>query len=791
MRFINKNIRRAAGLIYAVIFLVIISTTVLLSYMNTTKSLKQELVYSNTALLHQIMEKTELIFHEVDKDALGLLQEPEIRTFVDGNYTSELERMQKHSELMKKLENLMNSNTQVHSIYSYSYGQKLYLSPNTSTEEAAFFDKSWRDTFDSFDGYFKWLGIRSIEDRMVPFPVSKQVLTLVRSYPTLSSPSFRKGALIINIDESMIYNLALNKDVRRLGQAFVIDKDGLVISHSNKNMLGENISARKEIDRIMSRSGEGNFTETVDDVPSLIFYASSGYTGWKYVSIIPSLQLDRELLAVRNWLLIISLFMFIAAIVAVFMVNAVTYRPFESFVRSINKQLNSRKNTGAERKNEELDGNLEAAEGLFDSFLLEHDSIQLQVRQNIPAMKWRLVSDMLMGYRTQYKDVKPSLDWLGIRLLPSHYIVLSAELDYKSRIPTKDLQLYSYALCNVAEELINTESYGMAVEMFDGRVVMIISFEQADPQSNMLRALSAADLIKTFVQEQFRKTVSIGIGRQYEELADLQKSYHEANEALQYRMLLGANQVISIEDIEDFNSQHFYRLFDLEEAVMNAVKAADAGSVYKQLELLFQRTLQENIPPKMLKQICLQLVHRALKIGSDIGLDVDLLTGGTAKLYEKVELAEDAVEIKRDITGFFTDLLERISEKRNARGSNETITRILEYISRHYMQSDLSMNRIADIFQLSVPYLSKIFKEHTESNFTDYLIQLRMNKAKQLLEEGNAKVVHIAEKVGYSNSHSFIRIFKKVTGLTPGEYREQFILERSKTNVHEDKEGHS
>ncbi|WP_248930596.1 helix-turn-helix domain-containing protein [Paenibacillus hamazuiensis] len=787
MRFINKNIRRAAGMIYAVIFLVIISATVLLSYMNTTKSLKQELVYSNTALLHQIMEKTEMIFHEVDKDALGLLQEPEVRMFVDGNYATDLERMQRHSDLMKKLENVMNSNTQVHSIYFYAYGQKLYLSPYTSSEEAAFFDKGWREGFDSFDGYFKWLGVRSIEDRTAPFPVSKQVLTLVRSYPTLSSPSFRKGALIINMDESMIYNSALNEDVRRLGQAFVIDKDGVVISHSDKSMLGKNISSRKEIDRILGSAGEGNFTETVSGVPSLIFYASSGYTGWKYVSVIPSLQLNRELLTVRNWLFIISLLMFVAAIAAVFTVNAITYRPIESFVRSINKQLNSRKSTGTERNNEKLDGNLEAAEGLFDSFLLEHDNIQQQVRQNIPAMKWRLVSDMLMGYRTQYKDVKSSLDWLGIRLHSAHYIVLSAELDYKSRIPSKDLQLYSYAMCNVAEELIHSESHGMAVEMFDGRVVMIMSFEQNDPQSNMLRALSVADLIKTFVQEQFRKTVSIGVGRPYEKLEDLHHSFREANEALQYRMLLGANQVISIEDVEDFDSQHFYRLFDLEEAVMDAMRSADAGTVYKQLELLFQRTLQENIPPKMLKQICLQLVHRALKIGSDIGIDVDLLTGEDTRLYEKVELAEDAVEIKRDITGFFKDLLERIAEKRNARGSNETVAHILEYISKHYMQSDLSMNRIADTFQLSVPYLSKIFKEYTESNFTDYLIQLRVNKAKQLLEEGNAKVIHIAEKVGYSNSHSFIRIFKKVTGLTPGEYREQMILERSKTNVHEDK----
>ncbi|MGG1514555.1 helix-turn-helix domain-containing protein [Paenibacillus oryzisoli] len=776
MRLAKRNITKAAGLIYVVIFFVIISATVWLSYINTTKSLRQELIYSNTALLHQVMQKMEMILREVDKGALNLLQESETRMFMDGNYNSELDRLMRFDNLIHNLENMVNSNTLIHSAYLYSYGQKKYVSAYTATDEESFFDKSWKEQFDQFEGYYKWLGVRTLEDKSTQFPVQKKVLTLVRSYPSVTSPSFRKGALIVNIDEAMIYDSSLNEDVRRLGQAFIIDESGQVISHSDKSLLGQHIADRSEIARIMQSGGEGNFTKTIDGVPNLVFYASLGYTGWKYVSIIPSLQLNRELLTVRNWLLLIALFMFVAAIAAVFWVNAVTYRPFERFVRSINRQLNSR--NGKERRDEEL-GNLETAKGLFDSFLEEHDSMQRQVRQSIPAMKWRLISDMLMGYRNTYRDVKPSLEWLGIRLYPAHYIVMSAEFDQKTRISAKDLPLYAYALSNVAEELINAESQGTAVEVVDGRVVIIISFEEEDPHSNILRALSVADLIKAFVEEQFNQTVTIGVGRQYKELEELHKSYREANEAMQYRILLGANNVISVEDIEDFSSQHVYRLFDLTEAVLDAVKAADVVEVGRLLEMLFQQAMQESVPPKLLKQICMQMVLRSLKIGSDIGLSTGVLNEGGVELYEKVDCAENAVDIKRDITGFFDNLLARITEKRNNRGSNEMVDNILKYIAKHYVHSDLSLNLIADTFQLSVPYLSKIFKDYTERNFTDYLIQLRITKAKQLLEDGNDKVAEIAVKIGYSNSHSFIRIFKKVTGMTPGEYREHIILKRS------------
>lgn len=786
MLFRSSNISKTAGLIYAAVFLVIISITVLLSYLNTTRSLKQELVNSNAVLLHQVMDKTEMILHEVDKDVLSFLQEPELRSFSDitDAGSGSLEQLQKQSNLMQKLDILMNANPHIHSVYLYSYGQRIYLTPSTAAPESAFFDNEWREHFDNFEGYYRWLGLRTVEDKLAMYPVSKQVLTMVRSYPVISSPSFRKGALVVNIDESMIYNLSVNDGLRQLGQAFVIDGDGRVIVHGDKSILGQNISSREEMKKIMSSGGEGSFAQTVDGNPSLVFYASSKYTGWKYVSIIPDVQLNREILTIRNWLLLIACMMFALAVVAVFLVNKVTYRPIVSFVSSVNKQLHSRTGQPAGAKTKDKAMNLETAEGLFDSFLTEHDHMQRQVRQNIPAMKWRLISDILMGYRTRFSDVEPSLEWLDIRLYSSHYIVMSAEFDQKSLISSKDLQLYTYALCNAAEELINAESRGVAVEMVDGRVIILISFEQEDRQSNMLRAFSVADLMKTFVQEQLKMTVTIGVGRQYEQLNELPKSYREAIDALQYRMLLGANHVISIEDIEDYSQQQFYRLFDLADGTLDAVKAGDDGGVAKKLELLFQQALQENVPPKLLKQICLQLVLRSLKVGSDIGLDAASITGGDAKLYEKIEAAENAVEVKQDITSFFRELLTRITEKRSQRGSNETIEHIIDYIANNYQRSDLSMNLIADTFQLSVPYLSKIFKEYTESNFTDHLIQLRMNKAKQLLEEGGSKVAEIAEQVGYANSHSFIRIFKKVTGVTPGEYREQHILERSRTNIH-------
>jgi two-component system response regulator YesN len=69
--------------------------------------------------------------------------------------------------------------------------------------------------------------------------------------------------------------------------------------------------------------------------------------------------------------------------------------------------------------------------------------------------------------------------------------------------------------------------------------------------------------------------------------------------------------------------------------------------------------------------------------------------------------------------------------------------------------------------------LSKIYKLETKQNITDYVFQLRMEKAAYLLKNSQDKVYEIAEKLGYQRAHSFNHVFKKHYGMTPQEYRDQ------------------
>lgn len=100
------------------------------------------------------------------------------------------------------------------------------------------------------------------------------------------------------------------------------------------------------------------------------------------------------------------------------------------------------------------------------------------------------------------------------------------------------------------------------------------------------------------------------------------------------------------------------------------------------------------------------------------------------------------------------------------------ISFVLEYLDKHYGE-DINLNLVADKLNLTPGYLSSIFKEKTGINFSEYLNTLRIERAKALLMNIDLRIQDIALQVGYQNVNSFIRMFKRASGLTPGEYRKR------------------
>lgn len=145
------------------------------------------------------------------------------------------------------------------------------------------------------------------------------------------------------------------------------------------------------------------------------------------------------------------------------------------------------------------------------------------------------------------------------------------------------------------------------------------------------------------------------------------------------------------------------------------------------------------------------------------------------KRYRKIseldfKLSED------EITKWFNELVEDFhsfsyeSDSLHDENLPQVVKTAVEYIEKNF-NKNITLQDVADYIYLNPNYFSKLFSNSLHTGFSEYLINLRIEKSKELLKSSNQKIYQIAETVGYVNSHYFNRIFKQKTGMTPLEFR--------------------
>jgi len=101
----------------------------------------------------------------------------------------------------------------------------------------------------------------------------------------------------------------------------------------------------------------------------------------------------------------------------------------------------------------------------------------------------------------------------------------------------------------------------------------------------------------------------------------------------------------------------------------------------------------------------------------------------------------------------------------------DMIVKAKRFISDNYEDADLSLKKVAEHVGVNEKYFTNRFTKDTGETFTSYLTELRIQKARELLKTTNFKVYEIAEMVGYYNVEHFNRMFKKLNGISPAQYR--------------------
>ena len=141
--------------------------------------------------------------------------------------------------------------------------------------------------------------------------------------------------------------------------------------------------------------------------------------------------------------------------------------------------------------------------------------------------------------------------------------------------------------------------------------------------------------------------------------------------------------------------------------------------------------------------------------------------------FSAINEAEHIHEALAQFNAFLEEVRTNILSLNKAGEQANNIDKILAYIEQHYTEP-LRLSEIASHFHFNASYLSSYFSAHHKEGFSEYLNRVRIKKSMDLLENSLVTISNISGMVGYSDHSYFCKVFKRITGTSPGSYRKEF-----------------
>ena len=138
----------------------------------------------------------------------------------------------------------------------------------------------------------------------------------------------------------------------------------------------------------------------------------------------------------------------------------------------------------------------------------------------------------------------------------------------------------------------------------------------------------------------------------------------------------------------------------------------------------------------------------------ETGLEKEVLHDRLNEVLQQLLCCENSQDVLRWMLSYLEWVTRSLEHADNHQISGGVVAEIQNFIRQHY-QENISLNMLAEQFYMHPNYLSRLFKEKTGKNFVDYLVQIRMQKVKELLKNSDYKIIEICSMVGYDNPRSF------------------------------------
>lgn len=385
----------------------------------------------------------------------------------------------------------------------------------------------------------------------------------------------------------------------------------------------------------------------------------------------------------------------------------------------------------------------------------------------------KVLDDLIKGSKTIEENEK-ALRENNIILDASGYRVAIVEIDPDGDRKAQDEQMKQYsslmtfAVYNICDEILQHNKTGLACLGNDNRVFLL--FKTNTPKSFEQEVKSICSELSGKILQFMKLKVTIGIGRAVNNKEDIHRSYEEAEYSMKYQYLFGESSIIDMNDIikkKEVNGDIVLEV--MIDSLALAIKINDKAGIDQILKQI-EEAIKVALPDKNRSDLYLQQIMIALcNTLKAAEMEENRIYSFRNQMLTDIADAKSLGKVMELLKDYSYRIGSEIEMQKNIGGKKQAML-AMDYIEKNYADPELNLNSVCSYLSISTSRFSTIFKNITGETFMEVLIRIRMQKAKELLENTDLKNYEIAEKVGFSDPHYFSISFKKMTGKTPLEY---------------------
>jgi len=622
----------------------------------------------------------------------------------------------------------------IYSIYIYNkQSEYIYCTDQTfSNETSLFYDKDIVNIIKQARITDFAPVLRSIPDPYHPNE-NLYVYSLIL-YDKYSNQKLSDAALVVNIKVEPFMKMLESVNYQKGSSYLVLSTDGMIINSTNKEELFKNILDDKNKGNIMKNIfGSSSFNFKIGKSIYQTNYQYSSALKWNFVYTTPYDILYNNIEIIKQRTLIICLIVLAIAILISYILSRNINIPIKNL---INKTISYEKSKK-------------------DNFIFFRRDILANLFQDDANFE---------SLSNCFKEYNINLN------LNKNLVLVHAKIDHTSQLyeayDVKERKLILFSVGNIICEILHDAFVAEIVESDKDFLDILMNVTTDKEMNDTLKCLLSKAQKEVF--KHLNLSVSFTVSEQITTLQNLSKVYSKIIEFSNYRLMAGYSSIIFASEIEPV-SRIFTYPFNNEKQLFDFLLLGKFPEAYAKYNEMVQNVVEYscNDVIAFYTQLSLSFNSFINKLNSTANTRIDFNLYTFNMFLNKAETIE---EINSKFELLFKEICDALEPNKEEK-SKELISIINDYIEKNYHDSNFSLNTVADYIDKSPAYLGRLYRGLAGVSIPDYINELRLKKAMELLSGSNVKIEEICRSIGFPTEKYFYIFFKKHIGITPNEYR--------------------